>query len=159
MYNTYSKIIIRVIIQTNRRAESRECHFSLEKKYIHRECVSTYLPEIIGHLNNLHMCDYTYSNIWTRQFTTSDSHYLEVQGTLWNTSGYPYLDISDLQNWWKDKSNNHLSQIWICNLTPEIIDLLKIVWKRRAISPLFHNILLPVVRFPCWNRDQNLSSR
>ena len=26
-----------------------------------------------------------------------DSRYLEVQGTLWNASRYPYLDISDLQ--------------------------------------------------------------
>ena len=30
--------------------------------------------------------------------TTVDSRYLEVQGTLWNTSRYPYLDLSDLQN-------------------------------------------------------------
>ena len=38
---------------------------------------------------------------------------------------------------------------WICNLTPEGRDILKILWKRGAISPLFHNILLPVLRFPC----------
>ena len=30
-----------------------------------------------------------------------DSRYLEIQGTLWNTSRYPYLDTSDLQNWGK----------------------------------------------------------
>ena len=30
-----------------------------------------------------------------------DTRYLEVQGTLLNSSGYPYLDISDLQNWGK----------------------------------------------------------
>ena len=29
---------------------------------------------------------------------TVDSRYLEVQGTLWNTSRYPYLNTSDLQN-------------------------------------------------------------
>ena len=29
---------------------------------------------------------------------TVDLRYLEVQGTLCNTSRYPYLDISDLQN-------------------------------------------------------------
>ena len=29
---------------------------------------------------------------------TVDSRYLEVQGTLLNTSRYPYLDISDLRN-------------------------------------------------------------
>ena len=32
---------------------------------------------------------------------TVDSRYLEVQGTLWNTKRYPYIDISDLQNWGK----------------------------------------------------------
>ena len=39
---------------------------------------------------------------------TVDSRYLEFQGTLWNTSRYPYLDISDLQNWGKNNSNNHI---------------------------------------------------
>ena len=29
---------------------------------------------------------------------TVDSRYLEVEGTLWNISRYPYFDISDLQN-------------------------------------------------------------
>ena len=38
------------------------------------------------------------------EFTgTFDSRYLEIQGTLWNTSRYPYLNISDLQNWKKTK--------------------------------------------------------
>ena len=39
---------------------------------------------------------------------TFDSRYLEFQGTLWNTSRYPYLDISDLQNWGKNNSINHI---------------------------------------------------
>ena len=39
---------------------------------------------------------------------TVASRYLEIQGTLWNTSRYPYLDISDLQNWGKNNSNNHI---------------------------------------------------
>ena len=34
-------------------------------------------------------------------YNTVDSRYLELQGTLWNTSRYPYFDISDLQNWRK----------------------------------------------------------
>ena len=42
------------------------------------------------------------------------SSYLEVQGTLWNTSRYPYLDISDLQNWGKNKSNKVLEDIMQC---------------------------------------------
>ena len=40
----------------------------------------------------------------------------------------------------------------ICNLTPEVRDMLKILRKRGAISPLFHNILLSVVRFSCVSR-------
>ena len=32
---------------------------------------------------------------------TVDSRYLEFQGTLWNTSRYPYLEISDLHKWGK----------------------------------------------------------
>ena len=48
----------------------------------------------------------------------------------------------------------------ICNLTPEVKELLKILWKRvGAISPLFHNILLPAVRFSCLSRDQFIASR
>ena len=39
---------------------------------------------------------------------TVDSRYLEFQGAFWNTSRYPYLDISDLQNWGKNNSNNHI---------------------------------------------------
>ena len=42
------------------------------------------------------------------QSNTIDSRYLEFQGTLWNTSRYTYLDISDLQNWGKNNSNNHI---------------------------------------------------
>ena len=47
----------------------------------------------------------------------------------------------------------------VYNLTPEVRDILKILWKRGAISPLFHNILLPVVRFSCLNRDTIFSLR
>ena len=38
----------------------------------------------------------------TQKICTVDSRYLEFQGTLWNTSRYPYFDISDLQNWGKN---------------------------------------------------------
>ena len=53
----------------------------------------------------------------------------------------------------------------MCNLTPEVRVILKnIVEKRRncslgALSPLFHNILVPVVRFPYLSRDQIIASR
>ena len=32
---------------------------------------------------------------------TVDSRYLEFQGAPWNTSRYPYLEISELQKWGK----------------------------------------------------------
>ena len=42
---------------------------------------------------------------------TVDSRYLEVEGTFWNTSRYPYFDISEVQNWGKYQSNNQISQM------------------------------------------------
>ena len=60
---------------------------------------------------------------------TIDSRYLEVQGTFWNYSRYPYLDISDLQNEEKINRTTTLHK-WICNLTLEVRDTLKILWKR-----------------------------
>ena len=44
---------------------------------------------------------------------TVDSCYLEFQGTLWYILRYPYFDISDLQNWGKNNSNNRISQIYM----------------------------------------------
>ena len=56
-------------------------------------------------------CPLLYENTWMKG-TTVDSRYLEVQGTLRNTSRYLYLNISDLQNWKKKKkSNNHISKM------------------------------------------------
>ena len=89
---------------------------------------------------------------------TVDSRYLEFQGTLWNASRYPYLDISDLQNWGKLIRTATFNKYIIC-WTLEVRDILKILWKRGAISPLFHNIFLPVVRFSCSGRDQIFTSR
>ena len=53
---------------------------------------------------------------------------------------------------------------YICNWTPEVRYSKNIVEKRRncslgTISPLFHNIFLPVVRFSCLDRDQIFTSR
>ena len=56
---------------------------------------------------------------------TVDSRYLELQGTLWNTSRYPYFDISDLRNWGKQFIEQPPLTEWICNLTPK----LEIYWK------------------------------
>ena len=56
---------------------------------------------------------------------TVDFCYLEFQGTLWNTSRCPYLDISELQNWGKNSSSN----ICVIGLF-DVRDILKILWKR-----------------------------
>ena len=45
---------------------------------------------------------------YTDQQYIVDSRYLEVQEILWNTSRYPYLDIWDLYNLGKNKSNNRI---------------------------------------------------
>ena len=78
---------------------------------------------------------YWYQPFSSLQTSTVDSRYLEVQGTLWNTSRYPYLDISDLQNWGKKINQTTTVHKWICNLTPENRDILKILWKRGEIAP------------------------
>ena len=70
--------------------------------------------------------------LWATPYTV-DSRYREVQGTLWNTSRYPYLDISDLQNWGKklirlNTFNKYMK--YMCNWTLELRDILKILWKR-----------------------------
>ena len=54
---------------------------------------------------------YAAPTVWYLEINTVDSRYLEVHGTLRNTSRYPYLDISDLQIWGKIKSNNHISEM------------------------------------------------
>ena len=53
---------------------------------------------------------------------------------------------------------------YMCNLTLEVRDILKILWKRGEIATeeqflLFSTIFLPVVRFSCLGRDQIFTSR
>ena len=64
----------------------------------------------------LSVTDMIYDNIAYLQdtifiLTLSAVHSRYLEGSLRNTSIYLYLDISDLQNWGKNKSNNHISQI------------------------------------------------
>ena len=51
---------------------------------------------------------------------TVDSRYLEFQGNLWNSSRYPYLEISELQKWGKQYIEQpHLTNacvIWLLKL-------------------------------------------
>ena len=67
---------------------------------------------------------------------------------MWNTSRYPYFDISDFQNWEKNLTTK--CPTFVCNLTP--LHKIYIVEEGRngswrAIS-LIHNIL-PDVKFLC----------
>ena len=82
-----------------------------------------------------------------RWHNTVDSRYLEVQGTLWNTSRYPYLDISGLQNRGKKKSYNYISQMNIHIIKLLKLNILKILWKRGEIAPLFNNIFQLLLGF------------
>ena len=40
--------------------------------------------------------------------STVDSRYIEFQGIHWNTSRYPYIDISELKSEENNKLNNHI---------------------------------------------------
>ena len=71
---------------------------------------------------------------------TVDSRYLEVQGTLLNILRYPYLEISIRRI---EEKLNLTSTLHKMNMHFDACrDILKILWKS------FHNIFLPVIRFP-----------
>ena len=57
--------------------------------------------------------------------STVDSRYLEVEGTLWNTSRYPYFDISVCRT---EENTNRTTKFlkWTCNFTPLVRN---ICWK------------------------------
>ena len=98
---------------------------------------------------------------WSSEETsTVDARYL--QGTLWNISRYPYLDISDLQKWGKIIRLATFNK-YICTWTLEVRDILGILWKRGEIAPencsCFPQYFSPVVRFSCLGRDQIFTSR
>ena len=67
-----------------------------------------------------------YSFVWSFSYIrTVDSRYLKIQGTLWNTSRYPYFDKSDLRNWGKQLIKQPPLVERICKLPPK----LEIYWK------------------------------
>ena len=71
---------------------------------------------------------------WLENITV-DSRYLELQGTLWNTSRYPYFVISDLRNWGKQLIEQPPLTEWICNLTLKLEIYWKYCGKRGEIAP------------------------
>ena len=78
-------------------------------------------------------CDSRSGTSGERSYTVN-SRYLEFQGTVWNTSRYPYLDISDFQNWGKIIRTTTFNK-FICNWTLEDRAVSKILWKRGEIAP------------------------
>ena len=64
------------------------------------------------------------------------SHYLKVQGTLWNSSKYLYFNISDLQKWGKNEQPHFTNEYVILLLN------LEICWKYCGISTIFCYLLL-----------------
>ena len=126
--------------------------------------MNTHVPQHMFALRNNKNIDTSclkkvpYQKLWY----TVDSCYLQIQGTLWNTSRYQYFDISDLRNRGKQLIIQPPSTEWISNLTPKLEIYWKYCEKEEKLflrSSLFHNILLPVVRSLCYNRDQIFTSR
>ena len=69
-------------------------------------------------------------------YGTVNSRYLKFQGTLSNTSRYPNLDISELQNGEKIIRLTTFNK-YTCNWTLEVRDIVKILWKRGEIRSNF----------------------
>ena len=78
-------------------------------------------------------------------WSTVHSHYLDFQGNLWNTSRYAYLDISDLQNLGKKINRTTAFNKCMCNLTPEVRDILKMLWKRGESASEEHFLLFSTI--------------
>ena len=92
-------------------------------------------------------------------YRTVDSRYLKFQGTFWNTSRYPYFDISDLQNWVKIILTTTFNK-YICNWTLEVRDIFiifiyffytfNVKFKKNIVekrSTIFHNIFYLLLDF------------
>ena len=127
---------------------------TLYKHDLHAGLASKSVAEF--HISIYYFTSFVFSLIWLSRCRysfysiTVDSRYLEVQGTLWNSSRYrtPTYQICRTE---KKIYRMTTFNKWICNLTP--------ISKKIAISYLFHNILLFNVRFPCETRNQIFTSR
>ena len=99
------------------KAHAKGKHLFSGSKYIRNNlCFALFIQQISLYFNaflhicswiNLHRKRYKAVKLQSTAFNllyypcTVDSRYLEVQATLWNTSRYPYFDISDLRHWGK----------------------------------------------------------
>ena len=91
---------------------------------------------------------YKYWIRWYVILNTVNSRYLEVPGTLKYFEVSVPWHIRFAESRKKQTEQPHFTNEYIIRLQ-KLRDILKILWKRGEIAPLFHNILLPVVRFPC----------
>ena len=90
------------------------CHSLMMALYENQNCRSKWI--FIWDMLDEYVTAWWWFSIRTETVTVSNnflantvySRYLELQGTLWNTSRYPYFDISDLQNWVNTNSINHI---------------------------------------------------
>ena len=87
---------------------------------------------------------------------TVDSRYLEVKGTIWNTLRYPYLDISNLQNWGKLNRTTTFHKL-VCNLIPAIWGILELEAQVGQKSLTWIGLIMIcyiVPWWPSWLSDQ-----
>ena len=96
------------------------------QKHILWVLVRTPWPVLSRNMKNIRTFIWKLSIVkWWNFPYTVDSRYLEIKGTLWNTSRYPFFDISDLWNWGKQLIEQPPLTEWIFNLTLK----LEIYWK------------------------------
>ena len=90
---------------------------------------------------------------------TVDPRYLEIQGTLWNTSRYPYFDKSDLRTWEKQLMEQPPLTEWICNLTPKLERYWKHCGKEEKLQFLFSTIFCCLLADLCVKTGTRFSLR
>ena len=116
---SYSKPILQSIS-----SEKKEFVSMCSKLFPFRVIESTRNDPTRESYRHAHKTEISWSAVFWTRIATVEYRYLEIQGTLWNTSRYPYFDISDLRNWLQFIEQPPLTE-WICNLTPK----LEIYWK------------------------------
>ena len=75
---------------------------------------------------------------------TVDSRYIEFQGTRWNTSRYPYLEISELQKWIEQPHLKNEYVIWILK-----IELYRKYCEKEEHAPSKQFLLFFTIFFTC----------
>ena len=86
-----------------------------------------------------HCTAHFYLSLLVQNKNTVDSRYLEVQGTLWTTSRYPYIHTATYQNCRIEEKINRTTTFnkCICDWTLEIRDILKILRSNFSSFPQY----------------------